>query len=168
MKLILQKSILLVFSTLLISCQVDLRSTNIAANPFLIAHTPTIISMDELTIRIDLESMKELSRENNPYLLYLGNPSCSSCLQFQPVLLNWIVESKAMVYYLDTLQHLHHLSMFQQDFPTYFPEGFSTPTLFIFNGDERIHRIPSSQAFFNHQRFHSLMIEYVSISSDLT
>jgi hypothetical protein len=71
-----------------------------------------------------------------------------------------------MVYYFDTLQHLHHLSMFQQEFPNYFPEGFSTPTIYIFTGDQRIHRISSSQAFFSIPRFHALMNEFVSISSE--
>jgi predicted bacteriocin transport accessory protein len=139
-------------------------STIIDMNPLLITTLPNTISMDTLTTRIDLENMIELSNVNNPYLLYVGNPSCSSCLQFQPVLLDWITKTKAMVYYLDTLQHFHHLTMFQQEFPNFFPEGFSTPTLFVLNGYERIDRIPSNQAFFNSQRFQALMIGYVSVS----
>ena len=124
--------------------------------------------MDALTTRIDLDDLVELANENDPYLLYVVNPTCSSCLQFQPVLLDLIATSKAMVYYLDTLEHLHHLSMFQEAFPNYFPEGFTTPTLFILSGVERIHRISSNQAFYNLQRFQALMINYVSVSSDLT
>jgi predicted bacteriocin transport accessory protein len=142
-------------------------STIIDMNPLLITTLPNTISMDTLTTRIDLENMIELSNVNNPYLLYVGNPSCSSCLQFQPVLLDWITKTKAMVYYLDTLQHFHHLTMFQQEFPNFFPEGFSTPTLFVLNGYERIDRIPSNQAFFNSQRFQALMIGYVSVSPPL-
>jgi len=164
MKLRLQKSIMTVLSTLLISCQMNSNSTIIDMNPLLITTLPNTISMDTLTTRIDLENMIELSNVNNPYLLYVGNPSCSSCLQFQPVLLDWITKTKAMVYYLDTLQHFHHLTMFQQEFPNFFPEGFSTPTLFVLNGYERIDRIPSNQAFFNSQRFQALMIGYVSVS----
>lgn len=167
MKLRLQKSIMTVLSTLLISCQMNSNSTIIDMNPLLITTLPNTISMDTLTTRIDLENMIELSNVNNPYLLYVGNPSCSSCLQFQPVLLDWITKTKAMVYYLDTLQHFHHLTMFQQEFPNFFPEGFSTPTLFVLNGYERIDRIPSNQAFFNSQRFQALMIGYVSVSPPL-
>jgi predicted bacteriocin transport accessory protein len=166
MRLTLPKSILLVLSTVLMGCQINANTTTIAMNPLLVTSPPTTISMDALTSRIDLDDLIELANKNDPYLLYVGNPTCSSCLQFQPVLLDWIATSKAMVYYLDTLEHLHHLSMFQEAFPTYFPEGFTTPTLFILSGVERIHRISSNQAFYNIQRFQSLMFDYVSISSD--
>ena len=165
MMLNLQKSILMVLSTFLFGCQMNSNSTMIGMNPLLLTTLPTTISLDTLTTRIDLEDLIELSNENIPYLLYVGNPSCSSCLQFQPVLMDWITETKAMVYYLDTLQHLHHLPKFQEDFPNFFPEGFSTPTLFVLKGNDRIHRIPSNQAFYNFQRFQSLMLEYVSVSS---
>jgi predicted bacteriocin transport accessory protein len=167
MNLTLQKNILLVLSTVLIGCQINTNATTIAMNPLLLTNPPTTITMDALTTRVDLEDLIELGSENHPYLLYLGNPTCSSCLQFQPVLLEWISTSKAMVYYLDTLEHLHHLSMFQEEFANFFPEGFSTPTLYILNGVERIHRIPSNQAFYNIQRFQALMLDYVSISSDI-
>ena len=166
MRLTLPKSILLVLSTVLMGCQINANTTTIAINSLLVTSPPTTISMDALTTRIDLDDLIELANKNDPYLLYVGNPTCSSCLQFQPVLLDWIATSKAMVYYLDTLEHLHHLSMFQEAFPTYFPEGFTTPTLFILSGVERIHRISSNQAFYNIQRFQSLMFDYVSISSD--
>jgi predicted bacteriocin transport accessory protein len=166
MRLTLPKSILLVLSTVLMGCQINANTTTIAMNPLLVTSPPTTISMDALTTRIDLDDLIELANKNDPYLLYVGNPTCSSCLQFQPVLLDWIATSKAMVYYLDTLEHLHHLSMFQEAFPDYFPEGFSTPTLFILSGVERIHRISYNQAFYNIQRFQALMLDYVSISSD--
>ena len=166
MRLTLQKNILLVLSTVLMGCQINANTTTIAMNPLLLTSPPTTISMDALTTRIDLDDLIELANKNDPYLLYVGNPTCSSCLQFQPVLLDWIATSKAMVYYLDTLEHLHHLSMFQEAFPDYFPEGFSTPTLFILSGVERIHRISYNQAFYNIQRFQALMLDYVSISSD--
>lgn len=168
MGLTLQKSMLLVLSTVLMGCQINANTTTIAINPLLVTSPPTTISMDALTTRIDLDDLVELANDNDPFLLYVGNPTCSSCLQFQPVLLDWIATSKAMVYYLDTLEHLHHLSMFQETFPNYFPEGFTTPTLFILSGEERIHRISSNQAFYNLQRFQALMFDYVSISSDLT
>lgn len=168
MRLPLQKSMLLILSTVLMGCQINANATTIATNPLLLMNPLTSLSMDDLTVRIDLESMIVLSNENNPYLLYVGNPSCSSCLQFQPILLDWVAKTKAMVYYLDTLQHFHHLSMIQEEFPTYFPEGFSTPTLFILKGEERIQRIAANQAFFDGQRFQALMFDYVSISSELT
>jgi len=167
MTLTLRKTILLVLSTVLVGCQINTNATIIAMNSRLLTSPPTTISMEALTTRIDLDDLIELSNDNDPYLLYLGNPTCSSCLQFQPVFLDWIATSKAMVYYLDTLEHLHDLSMFQEEFPNYFPEGFSTPTLFILNGEERIHRIPSNQAFYNIQRFRALMLDYVSVSSEV-
>jgi predicted bacteriocin transport accessory protein len=136
-------------------------------NPLLLTNPPTSLSLDALTVRTDLESLINLSNENDPFLLYVGNPSCSSCLQFQPILFDWIAKTKAMVYYFDTLQHLHNLSMFQEEFPTYFSEGFSTPTLLILRGEVRIHRISANQAFFNIQRFQALMLNYVTISSEL-
>jgi predicted bacteriocin transport accessory protein len=167
MKITLQKILIPILSTVLISCQTNSNIITIPANPLLLTTTPTIISMEALTVRIDLEKMIELSTANIPFLLYVGNPTCSSCLQFQPVLLDWIVKTKAMVYYLDTLQHLHHLPMFQEEFPNFFPEGFSTPTLFILNNEQRIHRISSNQAFFNAGRFQALMLDYVAISLNL-
>jgi predicted bacteriocin transport accessory protein len=168
MRLTLQKNILLVLSTVLMGCQINANTTTIAMNPLLLTNPPTTITMDSLTTRIDLEDLIELATENDPYLLYMGNPNCGSCLQFQPILLDWIAKTKAMVYYLDTLQHLHHSSAFQEAFPNYFPEGFTTPTLFVLSGVERIHRISSNQAFYNLQRFQALMFDYISISSELT
>jgi hypothetical protein len=153
-------------STLLMSCQVNSNPTTISTNPLLLTTTPVTNTMDDFTNRIDVDELTELSNLNIPFMLYVGNPSCSSCLQFQPILLDWIDTTKAMVYYFDTLQHLHHLSMFQQEFPNYFPEGFSTPTIYILTGDQRIHRISSNQAFYSIPRFHALMNDFVSIKSE--
>ena len=162
----IHQSLWVLLSTLLMSCQVNSNPTMISTNPLLLMTTPTTNTIDDFTSRIDLDKLAELSNLNTPFMLYVGNPSCSSCLQFQPIFLDWIDTTKAMVYYFDTLQHLHHLSMFQQEFPNYFPEGFSTPTIYILNGDQRIHRISSNQAFYSIQRFHALMNEFVSISSE--
>lgn len=168
MNLTLQKTILIALTAVLMSCQMSSNLTTIAMNPALVNALPTTLTLDGLTVRVDLEQLNGLADEDVPYLLYVGNPSCSSCLQFQPILLEWIASSRAMVYYLDTLQHLHHLTMIQEEFPKYFPEGFSTPTLFVFQGMERIHRIGSNQAFYNNERFQALMNDIVSISSVLT
>ena len=162
----IHQSLWVLLSTLLMSCQVNSNPTMISTNPLLLMTTPTTNTIDDFTSRIDLDKLAELSNLNTPFMLYVGNPSCSSCLQFQPIFLDWIDTTKAMVYYFDTLQHLHHLLMFQQGFPNYFPEGFSTPTIYILTGDQRIHRISSSQAFFSIPRFHALMNEFVSISSE--
>lgn len=162
----IHQSLWVLLSTLLMSCQVNSNPTMISTNPLLLMTTPTTNTIDDFTSRIDLDKLAELSNLNTPFMLYVGNPSCSSCLQFQPIFLDWIDTTKAMVYYFDTLQHLHHLSMFQQEFPNYFPEGFSTPTIYILNGDQRIHRISSNQAFYSIPRFHALMNEFVSISSE--
>jgi predicted bacteriocin transport accessory protein len=165
MKLAKHRSAWILLLTLLMSCQTNSNLTTISSNPLLPLSNPAKKTMDDFTSRIDLDILTELSNENSPFLLYVGNPSCSSCLQFQPILLDWIETTKAMVYYFDTLQHLHQLSMFQQEFTTYFPEGFSTPTLYILTGNQRNHRITSNQAFFTISRFEALMNDYVLVSS---
>jgi len=121
-------------------------------------------SIDLWTIRLDVESLSVLEATNENFLLYLGNPTCSSCIRFQPQLKSWIFETKAMVYYLDTLEQLHQLSSIQEQFPKYFPEGFSTPTLYFLKGEERLHRISASEAFFSFPRFKALMTSYAAIS----
>lgn len=167
MKLLLKLSILSSLSFILVGCQPSTTATAIQMNPLLLANMPTEKTIESLTTRVDLALLTNLSTEENAFLLYMGNPTCSSCIQFQPILLNWIEDTKAMVYYFDTLQHLHQLSEFQTQFPNYFPEGFSTPTLLIMNGTQRLNRISSNQAFYNQQRFQALMLDVVTIQSEV-
>ena len=167
MKIQLKLFILSWVSVFLVGCQPSSTATPIQVNPLLLANMPTEKTIQNLTTRVDMVLLKTLSTEENPFLLYMGNPTCSSCLQFQPILLTWIEDTKAMVYYFDTLQHLHQLSEFQIQFPNYFPEGFSTPTILIMNGTQRIDRLASNQAFYNQQRFHALMLDVVTIQSEV-
>lgn len=165
MKVRFKINILLLLSIFLVGCQLNSTVTPIPMNPLLLTEMPSEKTLERLTTRVDLALLTSLSTEENPFLLYMGNPTCSSCLQFQPILLAWIEDTKAMVYYFDTLQHLHQLSVFQTQFPNYFPEGFSTPTLLIMTGTDRIDRIATNQAFYNQQRFQALMLDVVMIQS---
>lgn len=157
--------IILITSVLMISsCVSNPQAVEISSNLNLPNTLGNNDSIDLWTIRLDVESLSVLEATNENYLLYLGNPTCSSCIRFQPQLKSWIFETKAMVYYLDTLEQLHQLSSIQEQFPTYFPEGFSTPTLYLLKGEERLHRISASEAFFSYPRFKALMTSYAAIS----
>lgn len=157
--------IILITSVLMISsCVSNPQAVEISSNLNLPNTLGNNDSIDLWTIRLDVESLSVLEATNENYLLYLGNPTCSSCIRFQPQLKSWIFETKAMVYYLDTLEQLHQLSSIQEQFPTYFPEGFSTPTLYFLKGEERLHRISASEAFFSYPRFKALMTSYATIS----
>lgn len=157
--------IILITSVLMISsCVSNPHAVEISSNLNLPNTLGNNDSIDLWTIRLDVESLSVLEATNENFLLYLGNPTCSSCIRFQPQLKSWIFETKAMVYYLDTLEQLHQLSSIQEQFPTYFPEGFSTPTLYLLKGEERLHRISASEAFFSYPRFKALMTSYATIS----
>lgn len=157
--------IILITSVLMISsCVSNPHAVEISSNLNLPNTLGNNDSIDLWTIRLDVESLSVLEATNENFLLYLGNPTCSSCIRFQPQLKSWIFETKAMVYYLDTLEQLHQLSSIQEQFPTYFPEGFSTPTLYLLKGEERLHRISASEAFFSYPRFKALMTSYAAIS----
>jgi len=157
--------IILITSVLMISsCVSNPQAVEISSNLNLPNTLGNNDSIDLWTIRLDVESLSVLEATNENFLLYLGNPTCSSCIRFQPQLKSWIFETKAMVYYLDTLEQLHQLSSIQEQFPTYFPEGFSTPTLYFLKGEERLHRISASEAFFSFPRFKALMTSYAAIS----
>lgn len=148
---------------LISSCVNNSQTVEISSNQNLPATFSNDALMDDWTIRLDTETLEMLKQSNNYFLMYLGNPTCSSCTRFKPQLITWIYETNAMVYYLDTLEQLHALPSIQMQFPHYFPEGFSTPSLYIFLGEERIHRIVASEAFFSYPRFKSLMASYISI-----
>jgi len=157
--------IILITSVLMISsCVSNPQAVEISSNLNLPNTLGNNDSIDLWTIRLNVESLSVLEATNENYLLYLGNPTCSSCIRFQPQLKSWIFETKAMVHYLDTLEQLHQLSSIQEQFPTYFPEGFSTPTLYLLKGEERLHRISASEAFFSYPRFKALMTSYAAIS----
>lgn len=157
--------IILITSVLMISsCVSNPQAVEISSNLNLPNTLGNNDSIDLWTIRLDVESLSVLEATNENFLLYLGNPTCSSCIRFQPQLKSWIFETKAMVHYLDTLEQLHQLSSIQEQFPTYFPEGFSTPTLYLLKGEERLHRISASEAFFSYPRFKALMTSYAAIS----
>jgi len=159
------KFIILITSILMISsCVSNLQAVEISSNLNLPESLGNNDAIDLWTIRMGVESLSVLEATNENFLLYLGNPTCSSCIRFQSPLKSWIFETKAMVYYLDTLEHFHQLSSIQEQFPRYFPEGFSTPTLFFLNGQERLHRIGASEAFFSYPRFKALMSSYAAIS----
>lgn len=158
------KFIILITSILIISsCVSNPEAVEISSNLNLPNSLGNNDSIDSWTIRLDVQSLGLLEASNDNFLLYLGNPTCSSCLRFQPHLKSWIFETRAMVYYLDTLELLHQLNSIQEQFPHYFPEGFSTPTLYLLNGEDRLHRIGSSEAFFSYPRFKALMTSYVLI-----
>ncbi len=160
------KLIILITSMLMISsCVSNPQAVEISPNLNLPNTLGNNDSIDVWTIRLDVESLSVLEATHENFLMYLGNPTCSSCIRFQPQLKSWIFETKAMVYYLDTLEQLHQLTSIQEQYPAYFSEGFSTPTLYVLNGQQRLHRIGSSEAFFSYPRFKALITSYVSISS---
>jgi len=153
-----------IYLTLLLmisSCVTHTQTIGIPINANLPNSVASNPSIDNWVVRLDLESLETLSLSSDYYLLYLGNPSCSSCIRFQPNLITWIDETNALVYYLDTLENLHQLPMIQNQFPQYFPEGFSTPTLYLFLETNRVHRLSASEAFFSYPRFKALMANYV-------
>jgi len=162
----MKAKLIILFTAILMitSCVSNNQVVEIANNPNLPNTLENNDSMDTWTNRLDVESLSVLQASNESFMLYLGNPTCSSCTRFQPQLKTWILETSAMVYYLDTLEQLHQLSTIQEQFPNYFPEGFSTPVLYVLNGEERIHRIGPSEAFFSYPRFKALMASYVSIA----
>lgn len=149
--------------TFLVSCQPPVNAISLSKNQDLPTSFIENGPLDQWVKRIDQAQLMTLSESMTPFLLYLGNPTCSSCLRFQPILTEWIETTKALVYYLDTLQQMNQLSTFQSEFPTYFPEGFSTPTLYLLSGNDRLHRLGASEAFFSIARFNALMRNYVLI-----
>ena len=153
---------MLSFLGLMVSCQPQAALIPIATNPNLPTSYIEDAPIDQWVVRININDLQNLADTSTPFLLYLGNPTCSSCLRFQPIFTQWIEDTETLVYYLDTLQLLNQLSNLQSTFPQYFPEGFSTPSLYLLQGNERLHRIGASDAFFSLPRFSALMRSYVT------
>ena len=147
---------------LMVGCQPQTTLIPIPSNPNLPTSYVEDGPIDQWVERINAESLQTLADSATPFLLYLGNPTCSSCLRFQPIFTQWIEDTERLVYYLDTLQMMNQLTSLQSAFPNYFPEGFSTPTLYLLSGYERLHRLGASEAFFSLPRFTALMRSYVT------
>lgn len=162
MKHLEKLSVMISFFGLMVSCQPQAALIPITSNPNLPTSFNQDGAIDQWVVRINVESLQALANSASPFLLYLGNPTCSGCLRFQPILTEWIEETERLVYYLDTLQMMNQLTNLQSTFPNYFPEGFSTPTLYLLSLTERLHRIGASEAFFSLPRFTALMRSYVT------
>lgn len=147
------------------SCTSHTQKVTISMNSTLPNVIESNATIDTWTVRLDIESLSLLEASDETFFLYLGNPTCSSCVRFQPQLKTWVQETKALVYYLDTLEQLHQLNTIQVQFPNYFPEGYSTPTLYLLSGETRIHRIAASEAFFSYPRFKALLESFVEIEA---
>lgn len=66
------------------SCVSNNQVVEIGNNPNLPNNLENNDSMDTWTNRLDVESLSVLQASNESFMLYLGNPTCSSCTRFQP------------------------------------------------------------------------------------
>jgi hypothetical protein len=120
-------------------------------------------AIEAYTITLDPQTMQGLIDLSMPFLVYVGNPACSSCINFQPQLKRWIQDESPLVFYINTLTTIHEPSLWQSTFPEHFQDPFSTPTLFLFKGQQRLFIQSSQQAFYQLARFKSLMSHLLQI-----
>ncbi len=135
----------------------------IERNQFLDQYVGENLSFNDSIVRLTPNLLLEKSETNVPYLVYAGNASCTQCLNFQPTLVNWIQSFKPLVYYFDTLQLLHQIESIKQNHPTYFSEPIMTPTLYVFQGNNRLHRIVSRNEFYQSAAFMTFIEQYIAI-----
>jgi hypothetical protein len=123
--------------------------------------TDTLI--DPYVIRLDLTLLTTLVGLEIPILIYAGNPSCSSCQNFKPILSEWIRQTKAAVYYLDTLALLFDLPTFIETYPALFLEDFTTPSLYLIQGNHRLMYARSQSTFYQLSRFKAWIESYLTV-----
>jgi predicted bacteriocin transport accessory protein len=155
------------FSVLLSSCQVQNNLPQIMKNGNLLNQTidPSADSITPYVTAVDQSSLLQLTQLNHPFLLYVGNPSCGSCQQFKPILLRYLLNTQAQIYYLDTLVNFHQLSSLNDAFPDIFSEPLVTPSLYLIQGQSRMLRRTAVEAFFSYARFKPLMDSLFSVGS---
>jgi hypothetical protein len=154
-----------VLSAILSSCQAVSSRPTIFRNGVIVdqLNTPSITAIEAFTIPLNESMMDGLLNLSLPFLVYVGNPSCSSCIQFQPYLRAWILDEQPVVYYLNTLTLIYEPSRFQTLFPEQFSEPFSTPSLYLFKGNQRLFLQRSQPAFYSAGRFKSLIGSLVQV-----
>jgi predicted bacteriocin transport accessory protein len=155
------------FSIILSSCQVQNTLPQIMKNGNLLNQTIDVSadSISPYVTAVDESSLRQLTQLNHPFLLYVGNPSCGSCQQFKPVLLRYLLNTQAQIYYLDTLVNFHQLTELGDAFPDIFSEPLVTPSLYLIQGQSRILRRTAVEAFFSYPRFKPFMDSLFSVGS---
>lgn len=158
-----------ILTMLLFSCQSQDHRPHIFQNGNLV-HTSLPLNdtpIDPYVIRLNQELLINLIQLDVPFLMYVGNPSCSSCQSFRPILQQWVREEKPAIYYLDTLTLLFELPTIQTNFPNLFPTSFTTPSLYVIQGEERLWFAQSQSAFFQYNRFKPWIEAQIGIQNRL-
>jgi hypothetical protein len=155
----------IVLASVLVSCQASNARPMIFKNSAMADQSvpPTTTAIEAYTVPLNETMMTGLVDLSIPFLVYVGNPSCSSCIQFQPFLRTWILEEKPVVYYLNTLTLIYEPSRLQNLFPEQFSEPFSTPSLYLFKGNQRLFLEKSQPAFYSAGRFKSLLASLLQV-----
>jgi thiol-disulfide isomerase/thioredoxin len=168
MKMPISTWLIVLSSILLSSCQPNNQTPAISKNGSWINENPPVSTelIDPYIVRLDEVLLQSLVTLDLPFLVYAGNPSCSSCQAFKPVITAWIRETRAMVYYLDTLQLLFALPNLTQNYPSLFGEGFSTPTLYLIQGQQRLLFARSQQVFYQLSRFRPWIQSFLSVKNN--
>jgi thiol-disulfide isomerase/thioredoxin len=150
---------LTLLSILLTGCQINTHLPTISRKQSLLGQTVNTQSttIDAYVDRLTLPLFATLVSINQPYLIYVGNPFCGSCENFKPILLNYIRDTQAQVYYLNTFDFVHDVASLQTSYPTIFPSSIATPTLIIGQGLTRYTILVSPTQFYQYSRFKPLM-----------
>lgn len=161
---------LMLFAGLLLSCQPTPSLPTIMQNGAWLSSTPPTDQalIDPYVISVDVQLLDNLVASDNPFLLYLGNPTCSSCQRFKPILQQWIQETKAAVYYLNTLDLMFELPAMIAQYPTIFKESISTPSLYLIQGTTRLMAASGQTAFYQYSRFKPWIASYLIVGDQFT
>ncbi len=142
----------------------------ITRNGSLIGQTlnPQAATIDPFVDNLTLPLFATLVSMQQPYLIYVGNPFCGSCENFKPILLTYIRDTHAQIYYLNTLDAIHDVLIFQETYPTIFPASISTPTLIGGQGLTRFLLQPSVVQFYQYSRFKPLIDSFIRVGNHHT
>lgn len=117
----------------------------------------------EYMIDVDASQIQLLLNSKSSFLLYIGNDYCSSCLEFKPAFLSYIIESNLLVYAFDNIVYHNQYADLRENNPNTFPEYPATPSLYFFKDGELRTRQNGHARMFELSTLRPIMKSYADI-----
>jgi predicted bacteriocin transport accessory protein len=121
--------------------------------------------LDDLTVSLTPSTLANMIDKKETIFIYFGDHLCSSCLLFEEVLINYISETRILIYHYDTFTYYQEYATLKNNYPNVFTFDISTPMLVIINEGTLYARRESHSSMYDLSSFRSIMRSYINLGN---
>lgn len=103
------------------------------------------ISSDNAYRYVDFKTLDNLIKSNSEFIFYLSSTTCTSCQEFEPIMVNYIQNTHQLVYKMNADTQFEDFQQLYNTYADYFNGLSYTPGIYIFGDGAGSYQISNSR-----------------------